>query len=225
MKLLNLLNYTVTRTEILDDWYDMLEDKKMTYDTIRGRLNNISVLIQLFQANLTNQKNNQTVDNFIKYCRIITKRCEYKTSEVISNITTTDYIDKGLLPKYLKRDLLKMWKMLLPLMFNIIQFSKSVKLRKTLYSLLLRCILFGFWAENSNGRMRAISTMTLTQYNHMCRKNYNSSSETKSIKQHGRQLVSLCTNSELLIYVKMYVKFVRPQIESNHTDKDYVFLK
>lgn len=85
--------------------------------------------------------------------------------------------------------------------------------------------MFGFWAENSNGRMRAVVSMTLDQYRQMCKKNYNSSSKTKSIKQHGRQLVSLCSNSELLVYLKQYVNLVRPQIKCNRSEKEYVFLK
>jgi hypothetical protein len=143
----------------------------------------------------------------------------------LSKISTIDYINKGLLPKNLKSDLLQMWKLLLPLMYNIIQLSKTITIKKKLYSLLLRCILFGFWAENANGRMRAVISMTMEQYKHMCNKNYNSSSQTKSLKQHGRQLISLCSNSDLLVYLKMYVDFVRPQIENNIMDKDYVFLK
>ena len=130
------------------------------------------------------------------------------------------------MPKNLKSDLLEMWKMLLPLMYNIIQLSKTVKLRKKLYSLLLRSLLFGFYSENANGRMNAIASMTLEQYEHMCKNSYHSSSETKSLKQHGRQLVSLCSNSELLVLMKDYVKYVRPHTTSNRIDnKDYLFLK
>ena len=216
----------MVNTKLLDIWHDFLKEKEMSNDTIRGRFNNISVLIQLFNSSLTNSKDN--VDKCIKYCRIITKKCEYNTNEFLSKISTIDYINKGLLPKNLKSDLLKMWKMVLPLIHNILLLSKTVSLRKKLYSLLLRCILFGFWAENANGRMRAVISMTLDQYMHMCRKNYNSSSETKTIKQHGRQLVSLCSNSDLLVYLKMYVKFVRPQIEikcNQISDKQYLFLK
>ena len=226
INLLKLINHIVVNTKLLDIWHDFLKEKEMSNDTIRGRFNNISVLIQLFNSSLTNSKDN--VDKCIKYCRIITKKCEYNMNEFLSKISTIDYINKGLLPKNLKSDLLKMWKMVLPLIHNILLLSKTVSLRKKLYSLLLRCILFGFWAENANGRMRAVISMTLDQYMHMCRKNYNSSSETKTIKQHGRQLVSLCSNSDLLVYLKMYVKIVRPQIEikcNQISDKQYLFLK
>jgi hypothetical protein len=225
MNLLKLIKYVVDNTNLLDDWYNYLHDsKKMSYDTIRGRFNNVSVLIQLFNSSLSKKKDN-AVEKCIQYCRIITRRCEYDVIDSLSQISTTDYINKGLLPKNLKSDLLKMWKMLLPLINNIIQLSKSITLRKKNYSLLLKCLLFGFWAENSNGRMKAVVTMTIEQYKHMCRKNYNSSNQTKTIKQHGRQLVSLCSNSELLTYLKMYVTQVRPQILHNNNDKEYVFLK
>ena len=126
IKLLNLVNYIVSNTSLLDDWYDFLKEKNMSNDTIRGRFNNISVLIQLFNSSLKNTRNNNTVDNFIKYCRIVTKRCEYDITNDLSKISTSDYIKKGLLPKNLKSDLLKMWKILLPLIFNIIQLSKTV---------------------------------------------------------------------------------------------------
>jgi hypothetical protein len=222
--LLKLMNYLVAKTYLLDDWHNLLKEKKMSNDTIRGRFNNISLLIQLFNSCLTH-KNNTSVENCIKHCRIITRKCEYDLNEELSKISTIDYINKGLLPKNLKSDLLQMWKLLLPLMYNIIQLSKTITIKKKLYSLLLRCILFGFWAENANGRMRAVISMTMEQYKHMCNKNYNSSSQTKSLKQHGRQLISLCSNSDLLVYLKMYVDFVRPQIENNIMDKDYVFLK
>ena len=91
--------------------------------------------------------------------------------------------------------------------------------------LVLKCILFGFWAENANGRMRAIISMTMKQYRQMCRDNFNSSSQTKTLKQHGRQLVSLCTNSELLVILKQYVEYVRPQIKCESNNKEYIFLK
>ena len=223
--LLQLIKYIVDHTKLLDDWYKFLHDeKKMSYDTIRGRFNNISVLIQLFNSSLVNKKDN-SVEKCIEYCRIITRKCDYDIIDAQSNVSTEDYMDKGLLPRNLKSDLLKMWEILLPLINNIIQLSKNVILRKKYYCLLLKCILFGFWAENSNGRMRAVVSMTLDQYKQMCKKNYNSSSKTKSIKQHGRQLVSLCSNSELLVYLKMYVNLVRPQIKCNRNDKEYVFLK
>ena len=223
--LLQLIKYIVDHTKLLDDWYNFLHDeKKMSHDTIRGRFNNISVLIQLFNSSLVNKKDN-SVEKCIEYCRIITRKCDYDIIDAQSNISTEDYMDKGLLPRNLKSDLLKMWEILLPLINNIIQLSKNVTLRKKYYCLLLKCILFGFWAENSNGRMRAVVSMTLDQYKQMCKKNYNSSSKTKSIKQHGRQLVSLCSNSELLVYLKLYVNLVRPQIKCNKSNKEYVFLK
>jgi hypothetical protein len=103
--------------------------------------------------------------------------------------------------------------------------SKIATLRKKLYTLLLKCLLFGFWAENANGRMRAVISMTLEQYEQMCRVNYNSSNQTKSLKQHGLQLVTLCSNSELLVYLKMYVRHVRSQIKCVKSDREYVFLK
>ena len=103
--------------------------------------------------------------------------------------------------------------------------SKTKTLTKKFYSLFLKCLLFGFWAENANGRMNAVISMTMKQYRHMCKRNFNSSSHTKTIKQHGRQLVSLCSNSDLLVYLKLYVKHVRKDIKLDHSNKKYVFLK
>jgi hypothetical protein len=209
---------------ILDDWFDYLKDKNMAFDTIRGRFNNISVLIQHLNSSLGHVKDN-AVEIFIDKCRIITRKCDYEITESNSNISTYDYIKQGLLPKNLKTDLLKMWQTLLPLMKNIIQLSKSLILTKKLYVLVLNCILFGFWAENANGRMKAVISMTLQQYKRMCKTNYNSSNQTKTLKQHGCQLVSLCSNSELLVFLKMYVRYIRPQIKCDLSNREYLFLK
>lgn len=222
--LLNLLKFIVKNSALLDDWYTLLKDKNMSFDTIRGRYNNISVLITLFNSSLVNVKDN-VVEKFIEHCRIITRTCEFEITKALSNKSANYYIKRGLLPKNLKTDLLHMWQILLPLMYNIIHLSKRVILRKKYYVLILKCILFGFWAENANGRMRAIISMTMKQYKQMCRDNFNSSSQTKTLRQHGRQLVSLCTNSELLVILKLYVKHVRSQIKYEESNKKYVFLK
>ena len=223
-KILDLIKLIILKPNILDDWYTFLKEKRMADDTIRGRYNNISVLIQLFNSNLVNFKGN-AVSKFIEHCRIITRRCEFDITNTLSKISTNDYIRQGLLPKNLKSDLLHMWKILLPLMQNIILLSKTKTLTKKFYSLFLKCLLFGFWAENANGRMNAVISMTMKQYRHMCKRNFNSSSHTKTIKQHGRQLVSLCSNSDLLVYLKLYVKHVRKDIKLDHSNKKYVFLK
>ena len=224
LHLLNLIKFIVKKPVLLDDWYILLQDKSMSYDTIRGRYNNISVLITLFNSSLVNVKN-CIVEKFIEHCRIITRTCEFEITKAVSKKSANYYIKQGLLPKNLKTDLLHMWHILLPLMNNIIKLSKTVILRKKFYVLVLKCILFGFWAENANGRMRAIISMTMKQYRQMCRDNFNSSSQTKTLKQHGRQLVSLCTNSELLVILKQYVEYVRPQIKCERNNKEYIFLK
>ena len=222
--LLSLIKFIVKKSSLLDDWYILLKDKNMSFDTIRGRYNNISVLITLFNSSLVNVNDN-VVQKFIEHCRIITRTCEFEITKALSKKSANYYIKRGLLPKNLKTDLLHMWQILLPLMNNIIQLSKTVTLKKKYYVLVLKCILFGFWAENANGRMRAIISMTMKQFKQMCRDNFNSSSQTKTLKQHGRQLVSLCTNSELLVILKLYVKHVRSQTKCEENNKEYVFLK
>ena len=224
MMLLNIIKFIIKNTTILDDWYSFLRDKQMAFDTIRGRFNNISILYQLFNSSILSVKDN-AVQKLIDHCRLITRKCEFEIIDALSKVSTDDYIKQGLLPKNLKTDLLHMWNTLLPLINNIIQLSKTVTLTKGFYSLVLKCILFGFWAENANGRMRAVISMNMEQYKQMCKSNYNSSSETKSLKQHGRQLVSLCSNSDLLVYLKMYVKHVRSQIKCDQSNKENVFLK
>ena len=61
--LLNLLKFIVKNSALLDDWYTLLKDKNMSFDTIRGRYNNISVLITLFNSSLVNVKDNVVEKN------------------------------------------------------------------------------------------------------------------------------------------------------------------
>jgi hypothetical protein len=202
-----------------------LKSKGLSHDSIKGRFSNISILVQVFKSELSHE-HFAAANVWIEKARQIITSCAYEINMLGSEITTNDLIEGGLLPKNLKKDLLLMWKTFIPLLDTIVSLAQSSYLKQQFYTTFLRILLFGFWSENSNGRMQAITSLTMKDLNFLIKSNYCSSNKTKTKHKHGPQLITLRNNSILLPFLEAYAKYIRKQaVERNEGETDILFLK
>jgi hypothetical protein len=188
------------------DWYDHLNKSNQKPDTIRGRLHNISILFQHFAECSFREK----IPPVILTLKLLIKKCD---SEIDNNkkLSLKDLCAAGLVPRKGKADLLAMWKVLCPLLDYILSVAQKQELTHSTYMLVIKILLFGFHSEAANGRYEAIVDMTFKDLKKLSRRNYFTSSKTKSYGTHGDQLVVVCSDSVLLEKIKKYMDIVRPQ--------------
>lgn len=222
----SLIELLVTNhIDVLVEWKTHLQNEGLSHDSIRGRFSNISMLVQVFKSDLSHEYF-EAADVCIEKARQIISCCAYEINVLESEITTKDLIQKGLLPKNLKKDLLLMWKTFLPLLDSIIALARFNHLKQQFYTTFVRILLFGFWSENSNGRMQAITSLTVKDLKSLIDSNYCSSNKTKTKHKHGPQLITLRQSSTLLPFLVAYVKYVRKQAVNRIDQKtDTLFLK
>ena len=205
----------------ITDWFDHLKENNIKPDSIRGRLHNISILFQQFseaQFRTSIPSALISVKNLIKVCQF-----EMKTQSV-----SKDLFAEGLIPRRGKKDLLGMWTALCPVLDQIILVARQQEITHSCYVLVIRILLFGFYSENANGRMQAIVQMTIADFKHLSRRKYFTSSVTKSVAYHGKQLVCLGSNTMLLGKLREYMDIVRPQAlnrSGTNDDSSLVFLQ
>jgi hypothetical protein len=231
VNLINLMKLLVQKKDdILCNWERFLRSKNMSEETIRGRIMNIITLYKMINIP------DNSVILLINNGKKIIKHCEYNIKQKYTDISTEDYMQQGLLPKKLKKDLLRMWNVLLPLLQKLMDISESIylynlkyipkiKLPKASYILIIKILLFGFWAESTNGRCQAIVSLTKDKFKELCKNNFYTSKETKSVKIHGDQIVHLSSNSMLRLQLQKYVKYVRPTIKPKEGYTEIIFLK
>jgi hypothetical protein len=216
-----LVGLLTDRSTVLTDFVRILKEKGAQPDTIRGRLTNISSLIKIFAVSIPSHIYSNFT-GFMTILALLTKRCRESIRLHRKQIKS----DEMSLSLHGKQDLLKMWSILTPLAEKIIEVARIKKLNKTNYILLIRILWFGFWSENANGRMQAISSMTLNQFEKLKENNYTTSAKTKSFSSHGDQIIILRTNAKLLNLLSSYIKLVRTQVSNEKaTPNAPVFLQ
>lgn len=200
-----ILEIVVSEPAYIKEWFDYLKKREIRPDTIRGRLNNISILLQQFSTSPFRAQ----IPSSLLVVKSLVKLCVFdmKTKTTSSD----DMFNGGLLPRNGKADLIDMWELLCPLLDQILAMAVQHELSLALFSLANKIIFFGFYSENANGRMNAIVNMTHKDFQQLCRQRYFASNKTKSFNYHGKQIVCLGNQSDLVVQIEDYIKYLRPQ--------------
>jgi hypothetical protein len=217
-----MVEVVVSESHLIRQWFDYLRDRGIKPDTIRGRLNNMSVLLQQFATSSFRT----LIPSALLVIKSLVRVCVFKMKQKNSS---EDMIDEGLLPRKGKEDLIAMWKILCPLLDQILSLARQQVICHDLYALAIRILFFGFYSDNANGRMQAIVCMTKADCKQLCQKGYYSSGKTKSVTYNGKQIVCIGNNSDLQSKIQDYMHILRPQVIDRNTvaamDSEIVFLQ
>lgn len=200
-----IVEVVVSQPDLIKQWFDYLKGKLIKPDSIRGRLNNISVLLQQFVTSSFRT----LIPPVLLAIKSLVKLCLFEMKERVSS---DDMVAQGLLPNKGKSDLIKMWNVLCPLLDRILSLARQQVIGQNLYALAIQILFFGFYSENANGRMQAIVCMTKAECKQLCSKRYYTSNKTKSRTYRGKQLVCVGDDSYLLSKIKDYMHILRPQV-------------
>jgi hypothetical protein len=91
--------------------------------------------------------------------------------------------------------------------------------------MIVKILLFGFWAESANGRCQAIVSLTKNDFYKLCKNNFYTSEKTKSVQIYGDQIVQLSSHSMLRLNLEKFVKYVRPHVRPKEEYTELIFLK
>jgi hypothetical protein len=215
-----IVEVVVTEADLIKLWFDYLKEVGQAPDSIRGRLNNISILLQQFATSIFRTG----IPSVLLVIKSLVRVCVFEMKQKHSS--SEDMIDQGLLPKKGKGDLIAMWDILCPLLDDIMALARRQVISTPLYILAIQILFFGFYSENANGRMQAIVFMTMADYRQLCAKSYYTSKKTKSLTYGEKQIVCLGNNSDLLVRIQDYMSILRPQaIHRCGNESEHVFLQ
>ena len=204
----DVVEVVVNEADRIKQWFDFLKENRIKPDSIRGRLHNVSILLQQFVTSSFRT----LIPPVLVAIKPLIRKCAFDMKQKISS---EDMVDQGLLPKKGKTDLIDMWKILCPLLDDILLLARQQVIGRNLYILAMQILFFGFYSEKANVKQ-------------LCDKKYYTSKKTKSVTYRGKQLVCLGHNSDLLSRIQDYVRILRPQVtfrKMAEEDSEHVFLQ
>jgi hypothetical protein len=191
---------------VVRKYADFLEENaKLSNESIRGRLCNISLLLTQFVDNITFRTEIPPVLELIKSH---VKYYKGMTDDVKANTKPEDLLESGLLCS--KGDLVVMENSLAPILADIFSLAEIQHelVPMQLYNIAMRIIGFQFYGTNLNGRHRGIAEMTEEDGFKLINHLYAATSKTKSFKARGNQIITV--TDDLAINLEKYWRLLRP---------------